>query len=156
VVRDDHSASFTYLSARSPPIEEYGAVWARWQGRADVQPMYLASVYCPDAGAQQRNPNLLQDVSEQISVSLTHYCILPNLAQFVFWGIGMHMSPQRRTRLSPATCFIWLQLLDSGTLTRLVWSYLTSALLMASGLFPSTSAPDLGLPLGPPYLRTRG
>jgi hypothetical protein len=99
--------------------------------------MYLASVYCIDTGAQQRNPNLMQDVYEQISVGLTHYASKPGT--LCLWGIGAHMRLPRRTRLSPATCFIWFQLLVSGTPTLPAWSYLTSALLMASGLFPSTS-----------------
>jgi hypothetical protein len=54
-------------------LEGYGAVWARWQGPSDARPLYLASVYCPDTGAQQRNPHLLQEVYEQISLGLAHY-----------------------------------------------------------------------------------
>jgi hypothetical protein len=49
------------------------AVGARWQGLSDARPTYLASVYCPDTGAQQRSPHLLQEVYEQISVGLAHY-----------------------------------------------------------------------------------
>jgi hypothetical protein len=30
LVRDDHHASFTYLGARCPLLQGYGAVWARW------------------------------------------------------------------------------------------------------------------------------
>jgi hypothetical protein len=72
-----HSASFTYLGARSPLIAGYGAVWARWQGPWQTQPLYLASLYCPHTGAQRRNAQLLQDVYEQISAGLTYYSSKP-------------------------------------------------------------------------------
>jgi hypothetical protein len=77
LVPSAHSASFTYLGTRSPLIAGYGAVWARWQGPLQTQPLYLASVYCPDTGAQRRHTHLLQDVHEQISAGLTYYSSKP-------------------------------------------------------------------------------
>jgi hypothetical protein len=77
LVTSAHSASFTYLGTHSPLIAGYGAVWARWQGPLQTQPLYLASVYCPDTGAQRRNTHLLQGVYEQISAGLTYYSSKP-------------------------------------------------------------------------------
>jgi hypothetical protein len=77
LVPSAHSASFTYLGTRSPLLAGYGAVWPRWQGPLQSQPLYLASVYCPDTGAQRRNAHLLQDVYEHISAELTYYSSKP-------------------------------------------------------------------------------
>jgi hypothetical protein len=77
LVPSARSASFTYLGTRSPLIAGYGAVWARWQGPLQTQPLYLASVYCPDTSAQRRSVHILQEVYEQISAGLTYYSSKP-------------------------------------------------------------------------------
>jgi hypothetical protein len=77
LVPSAHSASFTYLGTRSPLMAGYGAVWARWHGPSQTRPLYLASVYCPDTGAQRRNVHLLLEVYEQVSAGLTYYFSKP-------------------------------------------------------------------------------
>jgi hypothetical protein len=77
LVPSAHCASFTYLGTRSPLIAGYGAVWARWQAPSQTQPLFLASVYCPDTGAQRRNACLLQEVYEQVSAGFTYFSSKP-------------------------------------------------------------------------------
>jgi exonuclease III len=74
LVCGDHRASFANLGTRSSLLEGYGAVWACFQGQSDASSIYLASVYCTDTDAQQRNPHFLQEVDKQLSLRLTHYC----------------------------------------------------------------------------------
>jgi hypothetical protein len=73
LVPSAHAASFTYLGTRDPLIAGYGAVWARWQGPSQTQPLYLASVYCPDTGAQRRNVHFRKSTSK----FLLRSCIIP-------------------------------------------------------------------------------
>jgi hypothetical protein len=82
LVPSAHKASFTYLGTRCPLLASYAAVWARWQGPLQSQPLYLASVYCPDTGAQRRNmyTHLVQVDYEQISAGLTYCSSKPGTA----------------------------------------------------------------------------
>jgi exonuclease III len=103
-----HRGSFAYLGPRSPLVDGYGAVWARWQGSSRAQPVFLASVYCPDTGAQQRHARLLQDVYEQISAGCTYYSSKPGMVCLMGdWNAHVpassHMSvPAHLHHLAPA------------------------------------------------------